>query len=161
MKSAWDEVAESFSALGRVMKERYSGGATPEEDAAAAAAEGRPPAGDPATPLREAFEHLLAAGKEFGDRTAGLVRDDDIKAEVKHVANSLSAAIEATVDQIGDEVRGFFKGPREGQANTAPIETEATTAAPPAGSEITDAEPPDAAIDGGAVVGNGDDEPAP
>ena len=136
MTHAWQEVADSFTSLGRTMRDRYERPATPEERAAADADAGAErPRGDPAAALREAFESLLAAGREFGDRATGLVRDDDVKAELKHVAASLNGALEATVDQIGQEVRGFFKGSRHDET----IETDEHAA--PAG-DITDAEPP-------------------
>ena len=149
MTHAWHEVADSFTSLGRTMKARYERPATPEEPAAtpeeqaAAEADERSTgtgerASDPTAALREAFEQLLAAGREFGDRTTGLARDEDIKAELKHVAASLNSALEATVDQIGHEVRGFFKGTR-GHDGTIDADEHAASA-----GDITDAEPPGA-----------------
>ena len=143
MSHAWQEVAESFTTLGRTMRSRYERGATPEEQAATVADETDPDrggrGGDPTAALREAFEQLLTAGREFGDRASGLVRDDTVKAEFKHVAASLNSALEATVDQIGHEVRGLFKGSRRG--DDATIETDERRS--PAG-DISDAEPPGA-----------------
>jgi hypothetical protein len=154
MTHAWQEVAESFTSLGRTMRDRYERPATPEEGAAADAGtdtDAPRRGGDPAAALREAFETLLAAGREFGDRTTGLVRDDDVKAELKHVAASLNGALEATVDQIGQEVSGFFKGSRE------PIEADEHAA--PAG-DITDAEPPGADTGTRANTAGADDDRA-
>jgi hypothetical protein len=51
MKQAWNDVAEGFSTLGRMMKERYHG-ASGDEPGAAATADGTP---DARAALREAF----------------------------------------------------------------------------------------------------------
>jgi hypothetical protein len=104
MKQAWNDVAEGFSMLGRMMKERYQaadvGGAG---DAAAAAS-----ANDDEAALREAFDKLVAAGREFGDRAVDVARDDDVKAQAKRVAASLNDAVSATVELIGEHVDGLF-----------------------------------------------------
>jgi len=170
MTHAWHEVADSFTSLGRTMRARYERAAapeeraaapeerpvTPEEQAAAAADERSTGSGertaDPTAALRDAFEQLLAAGREFGDRTTGLVRDEDIKAELKHVAASLNSALEATVDQIGHEVRGFFKGTRRHEDTI-----DADEHAAPAG-DITDAEPPGADTTTRANTAGADDD---
>jgi hypothetical protein len=103
MKQAWDGVADGFSTLGRMMKERYqdsgdnSGtatvGGTSEADAA----------------FRQAFERLVAAGRELGARAAEVARDDDIRTQAKQAATSLSDALSATMDFLGEEVGGFFR----------------------------------------------------
>ena len=135
MKNAWDDVAESFSALGRAMKERYAAATTPEEDAAAEA-EGASHASDPTAALREAFEQLLAAGQEFGDRATALVRDDDVKAQAqarRHVAER-----RARSDRRPDRPGGPWLRSRA-PATTTP--STPTSIADVAG-DITDAEPP-------------------
>jgi hypothetical protein len=171
MKAAWDEVAESFSALGQAMKDRYTGGTSGTEastaaaetgadsseatgeatgDAAGGDAAGSQRSGDATAALREAFDQLLAAGRQFGDRAAALVRDDEVKAQAKHVATALNSALEATVDQIGDEVRGFFKGRRGGDdaaGGGGTIEAEEHTDATAPG-EVT---PPPLSPEGDAI----------
>ncbi len=171
MKSAWDEVAESFSALGKAMKERYAGGpssaaATPEEGAAAAAegttSEGTSTDGtsdrgsDPTAALREAFDQLLAAGRQFSDRAASLVRDDEVKAQARHVATSLNSALEATVEQIGQEVRGFFKGCRDedGSIDTSERPGDSTTSQTSGtspGAASGEVQPPPASPEGDVI----------
>jgi hypothetical protein len=167
MKAAWDEVAESFSALGHAMKDRYTGGGTSGTDAdtAAAAPEadtepnpaeatagdaaGSQRGGDPTAALREAFDQLLAAGRQFGDRAAALVRDDEVKAQAKHVATALNSALEATVDQIGDEVRGLFKGRRSDDAAAGGDTIEAEEHTDPAAPE--EVAPPPLSPEGDAI----------
>jgi hypothetical protein len=104
MKQAWNDVAEGFSMLGRMMKERYQ--ATSEGGAADAAAAAS--AKDDEAALREAFDKLVAAGREFGDRAVDVARDDDVKAQAKRVAASLNDAVSATVELIGEHVDGVF-----------------------------------------------------
>jgi hypothetical protein len=102
MRKAWDDVAEHFEALGRMMKERYRAAGEPNEGDAGAS-------GDSTSGLREAFDRLIAAGRDLGDRAADVARDDDVKAEARRAAASLNDALSATVDLIGDEVGSLFK----------------------------------------------------
>ena len=105
MKHAWNDVAEGFSTLGRMMKERYQGAGDDEpEDSATASS-----AADKSDALRDAFEHLVAAGRELGDRAADVARDDEIREQAKRAATSLNDALSATVDLIGEEVGGLFR----------------------------------------------------
>jgi hypothetical protein len=104
MKQAWNDVAEGFSMLGRMMKERYQAADVGEAGDAAAAAS----AEDDEAALREAFDKLVAAGREFGDRAVDVARDDDVKAQAKRVAASLNDAVSATVELIGEHVDGLF-----------------------------------------------------
>jgi len=102
VKDAWNEVAEGFSKLGQAMKERYrgadqEGGSGPGGDAGATE-EG----------LREAFERLVSAGRDVGQRAADVVRDADVNNQAKHAASTLNDALSATVDMIGREVGGWF-----------------------------------------------------
>jgi hypothetical protein len=105
MKQAWNDVAEGFSTLGRMIKERYQG-PTEAEPGGDATAGGAPDAG---AALREAFDRLVAAGRELGDRAADVARDDDVKAQAKRAASCLNDALSATVDLIGEEVGGLFR----------------------------------------------------
>ena len=105
MKQAWNDVAEGFSTLGRMMKERYQGASGDEPGDAATAGGGS----DAGAALRDAFDRLLAAGREFGDRAADVSRDDDVRAQAKRATGSLNDALSATVDLIGEEVGGLFR----------------------------------------------------
>jgi hypothetical protein len=100
MKDAWNDVADGFSSLGRLMKERFevdeAGQPAPTEDTAGGEA------------LREAFERFVAAGRDVGQRAVEVLRDDDVKVQAKQAATALNDALSATVDLIGREVGGFF-----------------------------------------------------
>jgi hypothetical protein len=107
MKEAWRDVEDGFSTLGRMMRARYQGATDDTSEPASKTGE----ASDAAAALRDAFEQLVAAGRELGDRAADVVRDDDIRAQAKQAATSLNDALSATVELIGDQVTGFFKRP--------------------------------------------------
>jgi hypothetical protein len=98
MKDAWNEVAEGFAKLGGAMKDRYRGEASGGEAAAA-------PAPDQ---LREAFERLVEAGRDVGQRSVEVLRDADVNAQARQAATSLNDALAATVDMIGNEVGRWF-----------------------------------------------------
>ena len=108
MKDAWNEVAEGFAKLGSVMRDRYRGGT---DDAPGSADTGT--ASDTGTAagferLREAFERLVEAGRDVGQRSVDVVRDADVNAQAKDAARSLNDALSATVDMIGHEVGQWF-----------------------------------------------------
>ena len=103
MKQAWSDVADGFSELGTLVKARYqTGGANEAPDEGSSAV----------TALREAFDRLVAAGRELGDRATDIARDEEIKAQAKRAASSLNDALSATVDMIGHEVEDLFKRPK-------------------------------------------------
>lgn len=122
MKQAWSDVADGFSTLGRMMKERYQGAREDEPENVAAAGESEAGAA-----LRDAFDRLVAAGRELGDRATDVARDDDVRAQARHAAASLNDALSATVNLIGEEVGGLF---RRSKGDDSPHEVPASE--PPA-----------------------------
>lgn len=141
MKQAWNDVAEDFNRLGKVMKERFqgqAGDAEPEDDRAtddrAAAQAG----------VRAAFDRLLAAGREFGDRIAEVVTGDDVKDQAKQTGQRLSDAMTTTADLLGDQVRDVLKGVRR---RPDPLDADAADDATPGSAAKADASPQDAATD--------------
>ena len=122
MKDAWNHVAEGFASLGRLMKERFEADETaqplPGEDTAAGEA------------LREAFERLVAAGRDVGQRAVDVLRDDEVKGQAKQAATALNDALSATVDLIGREVGGLFgRGDKRPDA-TRPADDPAVVGVP-------------------------------
>ncbi len=102
MKQAWNDVGEDFTRLGKVMKERYQGHtaeSAPDADRA-----------DTAEGVRAAFERLLAAGREFGDRIADVVAGDDVREQAKQTGQRLNDAMTTSADLLGEQLRGVFKG---------------------------------------------------
>lgn len=116
MKQAWSDVEQRLSALGQMMKERYRGAGEDE------------PADDPSpggayeagAALKSAFDRLVAAVREVGDRAADVARDEDVKAQARQAAASLNDALSATVTMIGEQVEGLFKRPVKGGAGVQP-----------------------------------------
>ncbi len=97
MKPRWEEVGQRFEALGRVVKERYQSAETAPTGA-------RDDAGEERAALREAFDKIVTAAQELGERAASIVHDPAVKEQTTLVARSLNEALTASVDQIGDEV---------------------------------------------------------
>jgi hypothetical protein len=65
--------------------------------------------------LREAFERLITAGRDVGQRTVDVVRDAGVNEQAKLAASSLNDALAATAELIGHEVAGWFGRPRAGE----------------------------------------------
>jgi hypothetical protein len=104
VKEAWGGVGAAFSNLGRAMRDRYRSGGRDEESTP----ERRAGSEDA---LRESFERLVSAGREVGQRTADVVRDEAVNEQAKQAATSLNDALSATVEMIGREVAGWFGRP--------------------------------------------------
>ena len=106
MKQRWEDVGQRFEALGRVLKERYQS-AERAPDMAHAAEQDE--ASEERAALREAFDKIVEAAQELGERAASIVRDPAVKEQTTLVARSLNEALTASVDQIGDEVGRLLK----------------------------------------------------
>ena len=131
MKQAWNDVADGFSSLGRLVKHRYQGEETDEAEAAAPVEDAAGSTGDAGTALRDALQHLVDAGRDLGDRAADVARDDEIKEQAKRAAVSLNDALAATVDMITEQVGSLFKRPEAAPASDVidpPVEATATDA---------------------------------
>jgi hypothetical protein len=100
VKDAWNEVAEGFSNLGQAMKHRYRG--ADQEHAGASGSD----AGDAG--LREAFERLMAAGRDVGQRAVDVAHDAEVNEQAQRAAASLNDALSATVEMIARDVAGWF-----------------------------------------------------
>ena len=106
MKQRWEDVGQRFEALGRVLKERYQSAERAPETAHAAEED---EASEERAALREAFDKIVAAAQELGERAGSIVRDPAVKEQTTLVARSLNDALTASVDQIGDEVGRLLK----------------------------------------------------
>jgi hypothetical protein len=127
MKQAWSDVADGFTKLGELMKERYQSAGTDDQEAGEASSAG--------TALRDAFDHLVAAGRELGDRATDVARDDEVKAQAKRAATSLNDALSATVDLIGDEVGALFKRPKSAERSESEPSKPSEIVPPPPTSD--------------------------
>jgi hypothetical protein len=126
MKQAWSDVEQRLSTLGQAIKEHYRAAGDDEPDVGAKVGGDR----DVVAALNGAFDRLVAAVREVGERAADVARDDDVKAQARQAAASLNDALSATVTMIGEQVGGLFKRPeRKGSEPTG-------SSAPPAAPSI-------------------------
>jgi hypothetical protein len=130
MKQAWSDVEQRVSTLGQMMKDRYRGAADGEPDAGVTVGDDH----EAGAALKGAFDRLVAAVREVGDRAADVARDDDVKAQARQAAASLNDALSATVNMIGEHVGGLFRRPdrklSEPAGSTPPPDATTTEAAP-------------------------------
>ena len=116
VKDAWNDVAEGFAKLGSAMRDRYrseTGDVPGAADTGTAAGFER---------LREAFERLVDAGRDVGQRSVDVLRDADVNAQAKDAARALNDALSATVNMIGDEVGQWFG---HGETTSATVASDA------------------------------------
>lgn len=164
MKEAWSDVADSFGALGRLMK-RGGPAADPSSDDTGATATdddavtGEPSAGDatatsdsdpdatghgdtgradPAAALRDAFDRVRAATRQMGDRTAELVHDDDVKAQARSALGSLGDALTSTFDVVGSQLNGLFARSSDDEPTSDPSTDDPSTDDPSTGDPTPD-----------------------
>jgi hypothetical protein len=102
VRQTWAEVGDAFASLRRIMQERVTGGDGEPGDAEA----GREA---PDSALRSALENIVAAARQFGERANEIVTDPEVKAQTRHAVDSLTAALSATADEVGADVRGLLK----------------------------------------------------
>lgn len=126
MKQAWNDVGEDFARLGKVMKERYQGhvvDSAPDDDRA-----------DTDAGVRAAFERLLAAGREFGDRIADVVTGDEVREQAKQTGQRLNDAMSTSADILGEQLRGVFKSSGHRSDTVATVAQDAPDEPPHGGS---------------------------
>jgi hypothetical protein len=97
MRQAWGDVGDRFSALSETVRRRGASGA------AAGGGGGGSDGGDGGA-LRDAFDKVMGAVRDFGEQASTVVKDPEVRAHTRDVAQSLNAALSATVDRIGGEV---------------------------------------------------------
>lgn len=121
VRDAWAEVGAGFSSLGESIssKFKHADDADDADDADAAGPTASEPGAagarlDDDPELRAAFDRFVAAGRELGDRLAGVGRDDEVRARARDTSRKLDDALVATVDLITDRLSGLVgRSPRE------------------------------------------------
>lgn len=107
LKQAWEQVAEQFGSLGRLMKERYKTGSAEagaeggadEEEAADATGHGADSAA-----IRDALDRLKAAVGDIAERSVGIVKDGEVRDKTREVLRGVQSALTTTVDYVGRSV---------------------------------------------------------
>ena len=91
--------------------------------------------------VREAVQRLSEAAKDVFEVLSGAAKDPDVKADVKHVGNSVTSAFAATFTEIAEQIRkAASKTP--GHSEPASSGSSASTAeTPPSQTPPADASP--------------------
>ncbi len=167
-RQAWSDAGHQISALTARLKEAY------EQQRAAEARQTRErPAtdGTPAVPdgaaetgstapsepsggaaakaeVHEAVRRLSEAAKDVFEVLGGAAKDPNVKAEVKHVGNSVSTAFAATFTEIAEQIRkAASKTPQPSEPGSSSSSASTTSSAstgetPPSPTPEPDASPP-------------------
>ena len=101
-RQAWSDAGQQISALTARLKEAF------EQQRAAEArqtGEGPETGGAAKAEVQEAVRRLSEAAKDVFEVLGGAAKDPNVKADVKHVGNSVSTAFAATFTEIAEQVR--------------------------------------------------------
>jgi hypothetical protein len=101
MKQAWNDVAETFTSLGRAMKDHYE--RFDHEEAADEA--DRADVGG----VRATLDRVVDAGRDLGEKIVGTVADEDVKSQARQVLHALNEALSATVEIVGEQLSSVVK----------------------------------------------------
>src|SRR3954452_10317536 len=124
-RQAWSEAGHQISALTARLKEAFEqqraaearqAGEGPEAGGTSAVPDGAAETGSTASSERsgggaakaevqEAVRRLSEAAKDVFEVLGGAAKDPNVKADVKHVGNSVSSAFAATFTEIAEQVR--------------------------------------------------------
>lgn len=96
-KQAWDQVGESFTALGRLLKDRFD----------------REEQGPDTEAVEDALKSLGEAARRLGDTVSDVVRDPEFQQTAQRVALSLGSALTTTFAAVSRELEDAFR-PRRG-----------------------------------------------
>jgi hypothetical protein len=129
VRDAWAEVGAGFSSLGESISSKFkhtdtTGDAGDAGDAGEADEADRVAGADGAhedPELRAAFDRFVAAGRELGDRLAGVGRDDEVRTRARDASQKLDDALVATVDLITNRLSGLVG--RSGRERTTTDDT--------------------------------------
>ena len=167
-RQAWTDAGHQISALTARLKEAFeqqraaearqagegpeAGGTSAVPDGAAetgsAASSERSGGGAGKVEVQEAVRRLSEAAKDVFEVLGGAAKDPNVKADVKHVGNSVSTAFAATFTEIAEQVRKAVPKTTErsepGSAGSSPSTASAasTGETSPSQAPPTDASPP-------------------
>jgi CHASE3 domain sensor protein len=96
-KQAWDQVGDSFTALGRLLKDRFD----------------RDDQGPETEAVEDALKSLGDAARRLGDTVSEVVRDPEFQQTAQRVALSLGTALTATFSQVSRELEDAFRPRRD------------------------------------------------
>src|SRR3954466_12552538 len=167
-RQAWSEAGHQISALTARLKEAYEQqraaearqtGEAPEAGGTSAVPGGAAETGSPApsepsgggaakAEVQEAVRRLNEAAKDVFEVLGGAAKDPNVKADVKHVGNSVSTAFAATFTEIAEQVRrAASKSPERSEPGSSGSSASTSSSAstgetPPSQTPPADASPP-------------------
>ena len=163
-RQAWSDAGHQISALTARLKEAFEqqraaearqAGEGPEASTSAApdgAAETRSTA--PSEPsgggagkaeVQEAVRRLSEAAKDVFEVLGGAAKDPNVKADVKHVGNSVSTAFAATFTEIAEQVRkAASKTPERSEPGSSGSSASTASSASTGETSPSQTPPPDA-----------------
>src|SRR5919205_2434555 len=167
-RQAWSDAGHQISALTARLKEAFEqqraaearqAGQGPEAGGTSAVPTGAAETGSTARSERsgggagkaegqEAVRRLSEAAKEVFEVLGGAAKDPTVKADVKHVGNSVSTAFAATFTEIAEQVRKAApKTPQRSEpgssgSSTSTASSASTDETPPSQTPPADASPP-------------------
>ena len=166
-RQAWSDAGQQISALTSRLKEAFEqqraaeapqtgegpevGGTSAMPDGAADTGSTAPsqPSGSGAVKaeVQEAVRRLSEAAKDVFEVLSGAAKDPDVKADVKHVGNSVTSAFAATFTEIAEQIRkAASKTPdtrnRPRRLLGVVASSASTAETPPSQTPPTDAPPP-------------------
>ena len=167
-RQAWSDAGHQISALTARLKEAFEqqraaearqAGEGAEAAGTSAAADGAAETGStaPSEPsgggaakaeVQEAVRRLSEAAKDVFEVLGGAAKDPNVKADVKHVGNSVSTAFAATFTEIAEQVRkAASKTPERSEpgssgSSASTASSASTGETPPSDTPPADASPP-------------------
>jgi len=165
-RQAWSDAGHQISALTTRLKiafeqqraaEAQQAGQGPEAGGTSAVPDGaagtgsraasEPSGGGAKAEVQEAVRRLSEAAKDVFEVLGGATKDPNVKADVKHVGNSVSTAFAATFTEIADQVRkATSKTPQRSEpgpsGSSAWTSTASTGETSPSQTPPADASPP-------------------
>ena len=165
---AWSDARHQISALTARLKEAYEqqraeearqAGEESEAGGTSAVPDGAPGTGSTArsepsgggaakAEVQEAVRRLSEAAKDVFEVLGGAAKDPNVKADVKHVGNSVSTAFAATFTEIAEQVRKAApktserSEPGSAGSSASTASSASTGETPPSQTPPADASPP-------------------
>src|SRR5215213_701674 len=147
-RQAWSDAGQQISALTARLKEAFeqqraaearqtgegpeAGGTSAMPDGAAqtgSAAPSSPSGGAAKAEVQEAVRRLSEAAKDVFEVLGGAAKDPNVKADVKHVGNSVSTAFAATFSEIAEQIRkAASKTPERSEVGSSGSSASASSA---------------------------------
>ena len=161
-RQAWSDAGHQISALTARLKEAFEqqraaearqAGEGPEAGGTSAVPTGAADTGSTArsersgggagkAEVQEAVRRLSEAAKDVFEVLGGAAKDPNVKADVKHVGNSVSTAFAATFTEIAEQVRKAASKTPERSAPGSSGSSASTGETSPSQTPPTDASPP-------------------